>query len=283
MHQAKGDLTYTEGDTQIVVRGKKVELVFDKSTCSVKSWQVNGADAVQPGFGVQPNFWRAPTDNDYGNSAQKRLRQFHAFPVPAHVLTRKNEDGSVVIAVKGSGVRADEKWTVFPDGSLKVDVTTAPAGEAMEIPRLGLRFRVPDDAFSYFGKGPVENYWDRASGASKRIWKSSAREEYFPYVRPQETGHHTGTSWLKIGALTVRSTGEFEFNALRQTVEDLDGGITKGQTHICDVPVRDFTEVCIDYKMTGVGGYDSWGARPEKARTLWADESYTYSFTLVYE
>ena len=283
VHQAKGDLTYTEGDTQIVVRGKKVELVFDKSTCSVKSWQVNGADAVQPGFGVQPNFWRAPTDNDYGNSAQKRLRQFHAFPVPAHVLTRKNEDGSVVIAVKGSGVRADEKWTVFPDGSLKVDVTTAPAGEAMEIPRLGLRFRVLDDAFSYFGKGPVENYWDRASGASKRIWKSSAREEYFPYVRPQETGHHTGTSWLKIGALTVRSTGEFEFNALRQTVEDLDGGITKGQTHICDVPVRDFTEVCIDYKMTGVGGYDSWGARPEKARTLWADESYTYSFTLVYE
>ena len=102
-------------------------------------------------------------------------------------------------------------------------------------------------------------------------------------MRPQETGHHTATSWLKIGRLTVRSTGEFEFNALRQTVEDLDGGLDKSQTHISDVPVRDFTEVCIDYGMTGVGGYDSWGSRPEKARTLWADESYTYSFTLVHD
>ena len=282
-HKAKGELKYTEGDTQIVVRGKKVELVFDKSTCSVKSWRVDGADAVLPGFGVQPNFWRAPTDNDYGNSAQKRMQRFRAYPVPTSVRARKSDDGSVVIAVKGIGVRADERWTVFPDGTLQVDVTTAPDGESTDIPRLGLRFHVADDAFSYFGKGPVENYWDRASGASKRIWKSSAREEYFPYVRPQETGHHTETTWLKIGPLTVRSAGTFEFNALRQTVEDLDGGYTKGQTHISDVPVRDFTEVCIDYKMTGVGGYDSWGARPEESRTLWADQSYTYRFTLVYE
>ena len=249
----------------------------------MKSWRVDGADAVLPGFGVQPNFWRAPTDNDYGNSAQKRMQRFRAYPVPTSVRARKNDDGSVVIAVKGIGVRADERWTVFPDGTLQVDVTTAPDGESTDIPRLGLRFHVADDAFSYFGKGPVENYWDRASGASKRIWKSSAREEYFPYVRPQETGHHTETTWLKIGPLTVRSAGTFEFNALRQTVEDLDGGYTKGQTHISDVPVRDFTEVCIDYKMTGVGGYDSWGARPEESRTLWADQSYTYRFTLVYE
>ena len=110
---------------------------------------------------------------------------------------------------------------------------------------------------------------------------TSAGEEYFPYVRPQETGHHTGTSWLQVGDVTVLSEGEFEFNALRQSVEDLDGGPVKRQTHICDVPVRDYTEVCVDYRMTGVGGYDSWGSRPEPARTLWADESYTYSFTFI--
>ena len=282
VHKAKGELTYTEADTRIVVRGKKVELVFDKVTGSVKSWKVKGADAVLPDFGVQPNFWRAATDNDYGNGAPRRLERFRTPEGPVDVRAGRDQNGSVVISVRGSGVRASENWTVFPDGALKVEVTTAPSGHT-EIPRLGLRFHVADDAFSYFGKGPVENYWDRSSGASKRIWKASAREEYFPYVRPQETGHHTGTTWLKIGSLTVRSTGEFEFNALRQSVEDLDGGITKGQTHISDVPERDFTEVCIDYKMTGVGGYDSWGARPERDRTLWADESYTYSFTLVYE
>ena len=100
-------------------------------------------------------------------------------------------------------------------------------------------------------------------------------------MRPQECGHHTGTSWLHLGGITILSDGEFEFNVLRQTIEDLDGGPEKGQTHISDVPVRDFSEVCIDYRMTGVGGYDSWGSRPEKDRSLWSDRSYTYRFTLI--
>ena len=280
--RSRGKLSYTEGDTRIVVRGKKVELVFDKASGCVVSWKVRGNDAVLPGFGIQPNFWRAPTDNDYGNRAPRRLEEFRTLQKPAAVRAAAGADGTVVITVRGSGVRAEENWTVFPDGTLRVEVTTAPSGDT-EIPRLGLRFHVADDAFSYFGKGPVENYWDRSSGSSKRIWKASAREEYFPYVRPQETGHHSGTSWLRIGKLSVRSTEEFEFNALRQTVEDLDGGLTKSQTHISDVPVRDFTEVCIDYRMTGVGGYDSWGALPEKARSLWANQSYTYCFILNYE
>ena len=136
-----------------------------------------------------------------------------------------------------------------------------------------------DDAFSYFGRGPVENYWDRASCTFKSIYKSTASNEYYPYVRPQECGHHTDVNWLTIGGVTVQ--GLFEFNALRQTIEDLDGGITKSQTHITDVPFNDFTEVCVDYKMSGIGGYDSWGARPEPAYTLWSDESYSYCFTLL--
>ena len=152
----------------------------------------------------------------------------------------------------------------------------------MEIPRLGFRFRLADSAFRYFGRGPVENYWDRNSGTFKRIWESSADKEYYPYVRPQECGHHTDTEWLSVGGFTVvRGAEPFEFNALRMSIEDLDGGEQKTQTHLCDVTPRDFTEVCIDYKMSGVGGYDSWGSRPEKARTLWSTESYSYNFTLA--
>jgi beta-galactosidase len=201
----------------------------------------------------------------------------------------KGENGCVSILLKGKDVRNLECYTVFPDGTLRIEVATAPVeaaegdqpGTRVEIPRLGFRFHVAEDAFSYFGRGPVENYWDRGSGTSKRIWKASAQEEYYPYVRPQETGHHTETSWLKVGRLTVRAEEPFEFNALRQQVEDLDGGEIKSQTHICDVPVQPYTEVCIDYRMTGVGGYDSWGARPEPERTLWADQSYRYTFTLT--
>ena len=280
LRRPKGQLTYTEGDTQLVVQGSGVEVVFDKALGAVKSWKVKGKHLVNPDFGIQPNYWRAATDNDYGNRAPTRLEQFRKGPAPAQAHAVKGENGTVQIHLRGSGVRERETWTVYPDGTLKVDVATAP-GERMEIPRLGLRFRVQEDAFRYFGRGPVENYADRCSGTFKRVWKASAREEYYPYVRPQETGHHTGTSWLQVGGVTVLSEGEFEFNALRQSVEDLDGGPVKRQTHICDVPVRDYTEVCVDYRMTGVGGYDSWGSRPEPARTLWADESHTYSFTFI--
>ena len=280
----KGTLEFTNGDTQVVVRGSKVELVFNKADGYIKSWKVNGKDMVDPAFGIRPNFWRAPIDNDYGNYAPHRTAQYKEVGKPESVNVSKQEDGTLLIAVKGQGVRASENYTIYPDGTIKVAVHTDPGtNKNVEIPRLGFRMRVADDAFRYFGRGPVENYWDRSSCTFKRIWNSSASAEYYPYVRPQETGHHTDTDWLSIGGLSVVRTQEhpFEFNALRLTVEDLDGGMDKSQTHLCDVTPRDFTELCIDYRMSGVGGYDSWGSRPEKARTLWSTESYSYSFILT--
>ena len=275
----KGSAVFTDGDTQIVVRSKKVELVFDKEWGFVKSWKVGGKDMVDPSFGIKPNYWRAPIDNDYGNLAPQRTAIYKEAWKPLAVKA-DNAEGAVRILVKGQGVRAGEVWTVFPDGTLKIEVETAaqPELKGVEIPRLGIRFRVADDSFSYFGRGPVENYWDRNCGTFKSIFHSSASKEYYPYVRPQECGHHTDVDWLSVDGVTVQ--GQFEFNALRQTIEDLDGGLTKSQTHIGDVPVREFTEVCIDYHMSGVGGYDSWGSRPEPFYTLWSDHSYSYSFTL---
>ena len=268
----------------MVVRGNNVELVFNKADGYIKTWKVKGVDMVDPAFGIRPNFWRAPIDNDYGNYAPMRAAQYREPGKPDSVSAAKQADGTVLITVKGQGVRASEQYIVYPDGTLKIQVQTAPGTDKdVEIPRLGFRLRVADDAFRYFGRGPLENYWDRASCTFKRIWSSSASDEYYPYVRPQETGHHTDTDWLAIGKLAVVRTqaNPFEFNALRMSVEDLDGGPVKSQTHLCDVPTRDFTEVCIDYLQTGVGGYDSWGARPEKARTLWNTESYSYSFILT--
>jgi len=276
----KRHVDFTDGDTRIVVRGQKVELVFDKEEGVVKSWKVKGKDMIDPEFGIRPNFWRAPIDNDYGNLAPQRTAMYKEAWKPVSVSAEEAE-GAVRITVEGEGVRGKEVWTVFPDGVLKIEVETKaqPALKGVEIPRLGIRFHVTDDEFSYFGRGPLENYWDRSSCTFKSIYKSAASKEYYPYVRPQECGHHTDVNWLSIGGLTVQ--GLFEFNALRQTIEDLDGGITKSQTHVTDVPFRDFTEVSIDYKMSGIGGYDSWGARPEPAFTLWSTESYSYSFTLL--
>ena len=104
---------FTDGDTQIVVRGQKVELVFNKEWGCVKSWKVGGKDVVDPEFGIRPNFWRAPIDNDYGNFAPERTSIYKEAWKPVAVKAEE-ADGTVRIIVKGKGVRASEVWTVFP-------------------------------------------------------------------------------------------------------------------------------------------------------------------------
>ncbi len=305
------NLTVTDGDTRIVMRGKKTELVFDKVTGNILSYKYKGKDVVNADFGIRPNFWRAPNDNDYGAGLPFLLKDW-ADAVKS--VTAKAEDGSITALYQlPDNASLKVVYTLNENGTLNVESQFTGGSKGQILPRLGFRFHTPADEFSYFGRGPVENYWDRNSCTFKRIWKSSASEEFYPYVRPQETGHHTETSWLKIGKLTVsschsdRSGGisSFEFSALRQTVEDLDcersdapyqwqnfrpdenhdtawaSRRLRKQTHLGDVPTRNFTEVCIDYKMTGIGGYDSWWSVPEPSRSLFTNQSYSWAFTLT--
>ena len=147
-----------------------------------------------------------------------------------------------------------------------------------------MRMKASADKFSYFGRGPVENYIDRNTAAFLGAYEGSAEKELYPYVRPQETGHHTGCDWLYIGNARVLAFDEpFEFNALRASIEDLDPRNEDGSRiwgHVNDIPVRNFVELCIDGAMTGVGGYDSWGAKPEPSRTLFTNQNYHYEFVI---
>ncbi|MBO4585628.1 MAG: DUF4981 domain-containing protein [Bacteroidales bacterium] len=296
----------TDQETRIVVRSSSAELVFDKESGNIVSYKIKGKDVVKADFGIRPNFWRGPTDNDYGNWLPYRAG---AWKNAVSGVSAKLEDGTIVADYQlPRGASLNVRYTLLENGSLKVaSLFKGETGGYVDFPRLGFRFHVNDDEFRYFGRGPVENYWDRNTCTFKRIWNSQASAEFYPYVRPQETGHHTETSWLRIGGITVVQGAEpFEFNALRQCVEDLDcennvdrpyqwqyfrpdedhtpenaAGRLRRQTHLDDIPWHDFTEVCIDYHMSGIGGYDSWGSRPETERCLWSDRSYSWDFTIV--
>lgn len=309
-------ISVSEDNGLVNISGKDFTLVFDRKEGVFTSYNVNGKEMFSSGFGLRPNFWRAPTDNDYGNGFPSRAQAWkQAGKQYDASATVEENSGSVVLHAicrlpHGASMKVD--YTVFAEGILKVSAEFA-GGDSIscvEVPRIGFRLRLSagDDSFTYLGKGPQENYIDRCSGAFTGLYHSSAAREYVPYVRPQECGHHTGCSYLNIGGLTVVADGEFEFNALRQSVEDLDSedavwrdyqwqnlspsdmrdpkaakNVLRRQHHINDVPVHDFVELCIDCSQTGVGGYDSWGARTEKERTLWSDRDYSFSFTFVPE
>lgn len=334
----------TEGD-DVKVSSSKVHFVFDKKSGIVTSYKVGKTDYFADGFGIRPNFWRAPNDNDYGSGNPARLAIWELSSRNFHVESATGElvDGNAVVTVDyrlPAGNNFIVTYKIYPDGVMNVATRFTPANlngvkiaiseatatatfspgrnkmndrDKMVVPRIGVRFRLPAamEQLEFFGRGPLENYWDRKAGYPIGQYRSTAREQYFPYVRPQETGHHCDTRWLSLSgggkSLLLIADDEMEFNALRNSVEDFDGGKATDkpyqwnnftpeeianrpkigpydkprQTHINDIELRDFVEVCVDLKQQGLAGYDSWYSRPEPQYTLPADREYRWGFTLI--
>ena len=284
-----GNVKIAEKNGRIVLKGKRSKLVFDSVTGNVVALKSRGKQLIDKKFGMKPNFWRAPIDNDWGNKYPVRAGEWKNDAALVSAKAEAVENGAVILAEYGlpMGCALNVAYEFSYAGDLHVKYDFVGSSEkAVEVPRIGFRMRMKAsaDKFSYFGRGPVENYIDRNTAAFLGAYEGSAEKELYPYVRPQETGHHTGCDWLYIGNARVLAFDEpFEFNALRASIEDLDPRNEDGSRiwgHVNDIPVRNFVELCIDGAMTGVGGYDSWGAKPEPSRTLFTNQNYHYEFVI---
>lgn len=339
-------LTFTENSNTIEVKSSKLDFVFDKSKGIVTSYKIGKQEYFKDGFGIQPNFWRGPTDNDYGNGAPKRLQVWKESSKAFNVIESsvKYDNQNVVVTANyllPAGNFYIMKYTILPSGVIDVNVhftstdreaddievseatktaTFTPGNEAarlasskLEVPRIGVRFRLPANMndVSYYGRGPGENYIDRNQMAKVGLYNTTAEDMYFGYVSPQENGHRTDVRWLQLGknkGLKVYADSTIGFNALRNSVEDFDTEENKDRpyqwsnfsakeiadrdeskakdvrrraTHLNDIKFQDFVEVCVDMLQTGVGGYDSWGSKPEPQHTIYANKDYNWGFTIV--
>ena len=340
-------LTVSTNGDNLSASSSKVNFMFNKKTGIVTSYKVDGTEYFSEGFGIQPNFWRAPTDNDYGNGMPKRLQVWKEssknFNVTDATVTMDGNNAVVnVNYLLPAGNLYIVNYTIYPSGAVNVaarftstdmdaaqtevsestrTATFTPGRDAarkeaskLNVPRIGVRFRLPAsmNQVEYFGRGPAENYLDRNAGSMVGLYKSTAEELYFPYVRPQENGHHTDTRWVSLSTgkkgLLIQADNTIGFNALRNSIEDFDDeeatglsrqwsnftpeqvanhdeaaakNVLRRQHHINNITPRDFVEVCVDLKQQGVAGYDSWGSRPEPAYTLPANREYNWGFTLI--
>ena len=261
-YRATGPTLHTsaEGD-ELKVVSSKVDFVFNKKSGLVTSYRVDGREFFKDGFGIQPNFWRAPTDNDYGNGAPRRLQIWKESSRDFQVVEAglSNEGNTVLLKATyllAAGNLYRLTYKIYPDGVVNVKVqfsstdmetdqyewseaartaTFSPGREALrkeasilEVPRIGVRFRLPADMneVRYFGRGPDENYIDRNYGATVGLYTTAADKMYYNYVRPQENGHRTDTRWLMLHGrglgLGIVADETIGFNALRQAVEDFD-------------------------------------------------------------
>ena len=340
-------LSVSDDGTTVSIASSRVSFTFDRQSGMVTSYKFGGTEFFPGGFGLQPNFWRAPTDNDYGNSMPHRLHIWKEssrnFNVSDASVERHDEAVTLSVTYRlAAGNDYIVAYTVWPSGVVEADIVFTPANlrsgndkpsdaqleatfspsaagprrkpAALEVPRIGMRFRLPAGMgnVEYYGRGPGENYCDRNAGSPAGIYKTTADDMYFPYVRPQENGHRTDTrritfSGQRGASLEIRADRLFEFNALRNSIEDFDGQECTArpyqwrnlnpknsihdeaaaanklprQTHLDDIVPHDYVEVCLDMAQQGVGGYDSWGSRPEPQHRIPSDREYKWRFTLI--
>jgi len=275
----------------IQVHNKNFEVEFDKEKGNLNyyTWE----NIVLISRGPRVNFWRAPTDNDFGNKLPERAKMWKEASQDQEVTNveiLKEGNGSIKVEISFNleSINSVHKimYTIFPDGNILVnnkfkfdgDVTMA------EMPRFGNNLILSRklDNVKWYGRGPHENYWDRKESAFVGLYEAKVAELYFPYIRPQENGYRTDNRWVQLTnddgiGLKFYGTPFISFSAHNNYISDFDPGTEKQQRHAIDIKPRDIISLNIDYKQMGVGGDNSWGRKTyEKYRLKSQDYEYQY-------
>ncbi|MGD8867305.1 MAG: glycoside hydrolase family 2 TIM barrel-domain containing protein [Gemmatimonadales bacterium] len=285
-------LNVQEDDTSVTVSGVDFTLRLDKRDGVINSLAYRGTELILSG--PRPNFWRAPTDNDFGGGWQKRLsvwREAGERRTIRNLSVIQDAPQQVRIRTRArlEAGRASYStlYTVLGNGLVIIDNHFVPGDEGLpRMPRFGMQMTIPRrfSNLRWYGRGPHESYWDRKAGAPVGLYDASVAAQFHPYVRPQETGNKTDVRWMALSdsagtGLLVIGMPLLSVSALHFTLDDLDPGERKAQRHAGDLVERDLVNLNIDYKQMGVGGINSWGPTALPRYSLYYDE-YAYSFTL---
>ena len=286
----KAKLSVVDGPRVAVIRGSGFAVLFDKMAGTLASFTFKGQELIESG--PEPNFWRAPTDNDFGNRMGERLAPWRRASIEREIksltVAREAPDRvtvTVVFDLAGVPVSHTVRYTIFGSGELLIanDFTPHPEAKLPELPRVGMRLAMPTEFgfVQWFGRGPQENYWDRKMAAFVGLYETAVASGVCPYVAPQEFGTRCDTRWVAVRnrdgmGLLIAGQPFLEFSALPHWPEDLTLE-KRGAKHPVDVIRRDFTCLTLDLAQMGVGGDDSWGAPVHLEYTL-PGRAYSYSF-----
>ena len=263
-------------------------LTIGKGSGLIDYLDVDGQPMLVDRQSIAPEFWRAPTDNDYGAWIQRRLE---AWKSPERKVSELTVNGNSVVAkITLPLAQLTMTYTLQADGSVLVRQQMEPTGDTKNqwLFRYGMQLQMPKEycQVKYYGRGPHENYCDRKSSEFIGVYQSDVEDQYYPYVRPQESGNHTDVRWFQVTngqrGLEFCSNAPMECSALPYLVEDLDAGPRKEHSwgqHSGDLMERPLTQVHIQQRQMGLGCVNSWGAWPEKPYQL-PLQKYDFTFEI---
>ena len=298
-----------ETNTYVKFSANGTDISIGKRSGMIDYLNVNGQRMLQFRESITPEFWRAPTDNDYGAGLQNR---FSVWKSPAmRVKDFTIGDNSVVVnfemreqEARVSGQRGEQRrapfavltmtYTLTAEGEVIIREQLAADKEAKisNMFRYGMQLQMPKqyDRIEYYGRGPAENYIDRNSSEFIGVYNNKVQDEYFEYVRPQESGNHTDVRWFRVlsdqgSGLEFYSNAPMEASALPYTMDQLDDGMHKDKKwghHSGDLIPAGKTQVFIQQRQFGLGCVNSWGAWPrDEYRVEFKDYDFTFAIRPV--
>ena len=283
-------------DNVVAVTTPNLTFKLDRTTGLISEYAYNGKSMLGEGGTLKPNFWRAPTDNDMGANFQKKFKVWKNPQMNLkNIDVKKDKKANTVTIVTSFDMpevqgQMDITYLVFANtGAVKVteDFKATEGAKVSDMFRFGMLLQMPYtmEKSNYYGRGPIENYSDRKDCMRIAIYSDEADNQYFPYIRPQESGTKSDIRWWKqtdatgLG-LQVKSCTPFYASALHFDTEELDDGDEKEQRHSFDLKKSKYTNLFLDAAHMGVGGENSWGAWPlEKYRVHYGNK--TFNFVLI--
>ncbi|MCB0485486.1 MAG: DUF4981 domain-containing protein [Flavobacteriaceae bacterium] len=285
-----GKLKLKKKNELLNVKGKNFTIVFNTATGELQKYIYDGKVLINGN--LQPNFWRAPIDNDFGNRNHEKSRAWKMTTdsIRLSSFNYTNKKGICIVDVSCSlpltKNNVNISYSINNKGELKIkEEMTASGIQSQYIPRFGMKFTMPEsfDRVNWYGRGPFENYQDRNTAAFVAHYEADVADLYVPYIRPQENGYKTDVRWITFTntsgfGLCIEAPETFGFNAHHQPDAEFDPGKEKKQRHTIDIKNYPNVYINIDYKQTGVGGDDSWGAWPHEQYRLDPNKAYTFEY-----
>ena len=283
-----------ETNSYVKVSAERMSVTIGKKTGMIDYLDVDGEPMLKFRESMTPEFWRAPTDNDYGASLQKKMRVWKNPQMNLKSFDKSESKDSVVLTANFEmpEVKAELmlRYRINAAGEVTVTekMTTDKEAKVADLFRYGMQLQMPASfsKLEYYGRGPEENYIDRHSSAFIGKYEANVKDEYYPYVRPQESGNHTDIRYFSIfnpttgKGITFEGYAPMECSAIPYLVEDLDAGIEKehawGQ-HSGDLVEKGLVQLHIQQRQFGLGCIDSWGSSPmEKYRMHYQNRCFSF-------
>tara|TARA_A100000164_G_scaffold69673_1_gene58094 strand:+ start:24191 stop:27340 length:3150 start_codon:yes stop_codon:yes gene_type:complete len=287
----KSKISISQAPDKIQVYGDNFSLSFNKSTGFLEDYSFQNLNYLKKP--LVPFFWRAPNDNDLGNKMPTRTKLWKDAGSRMKLLdltSTRNDNKITIVSTHNDSISKtviETEYIVDNDGAVKIKrrIDIEDGSDIPEIPRIGVKFTLPGsfEKVEWFGRGPHESYWDRKQSAAVGFYSGLVWSQSFQYVRPQETGNKTDVYWMavkndEIGLMAI-GLPQFDGSVHKYPYEDLDYYPGSQKHGKLDIRPKDQTDWLIDYKQMGVGGDNSWGAKPMKKYTLYP-RIYEHSFIL---